>query len=417
MNNRKVAIILLLIIIFIGAYVSARGGGDFDVYLQAAQRLKKGENIYAPPFIRNLQYYYSVFFALLIIPFCTNVFITEFIWVATSFILLLRIKKIIEGYFIIDALSKRQKNTWLILSALLSIQFILYDISMIQITIFLLWAMLESLQLVQKGRQGYAGILLGIAINIKLMPMLLLPWLFYRGYFTAAITCILCVVGLLYLPGVFIGYGLNNFLLHEWWKVINPSNKENLFETGIGTHSIVAWLPVYLTPTHGELPFKRNLFNLQPSTVVLLMNSTRLFLLSLSICFLRTPIFKKEPDKLKLYWEISYFLLLIPLLFPHQQKYNFLLVCPMVVYLLYFFIRSAHCYPPVSYKLALVVFIISMTFYSPLYGADVIGKFLFRYTQHYRFLTFSTIFLVPIALYCNPARLKRIVGGAFFAQA
>jgi hypothetical protein len=408
-KNRKWIIIAVIIIAIISAYNSCTDGGDFDVYLQAARQLTKGQDIYAPPFIRGLQYFYSVFFALLLSPFGTHVFITEFLWLMLSYLLLLRIKKLITAYFDIDSLSVKQKRNWLLLSILLSLQFIMYEIALIQVTIFLLWAILESLRLIQQNKPIRGGMLLGLVINIKIMPILILPYLFYRGYFKAIIVCIACFVALLYLPALFIGWGYNNFLLSEWWRVINPANKEHMFETGIGTHSLVSLLPVYLTPTIGEMPYKRNLLNLDHHTVDIVLNVTRLFFLSLSLFFFRSVPFKKENNKVKTFWEISFFTLLIPLLFPHQNKYDFLLAIPMIVYLLYFFITTFNLYHSVSYKLVLILFIFIMTIFSPIYGSDIIGVFLFRYTQHYRFLTIAAIILIPIALYCSPSRQIKIL--------
>jgi hypothetical protein len=55
----KISILLLIVVVSIG---TAMDGGDFDVYLDAARKLNSGENIYTPPFINGLQYFYSVFY-------------------------------------------------------------------------------------------------------------------------------------------------------------------------------------------------------------------------------------------------------------------------------------------------------------------------------------------------------------------
>jgi hypothetical protein len=279
---------------------------------------------------------------------------------------------------------------------------------MIQITMFLLWGIFESMHLINNKKNILAGTLLGLIINIKIMPILILPYLFYRGYFKTFISAILTLIFLLFLPSLFIGQEYNQFLLSEWWTIINPSNNEHLFETGIGTHSLVALLPVYLTETVGEMDFKRNIFNFSNQNIELVINISRILILSLSLFFFRSMPFKKEGNKLKSFWEISYFVLIIPLLLPHQQKYAFLLVIPMVCYLLFFFIYTFGKNKTKGYYFTFFIFICCMLFLSPLYGSDIIGKFLFRFTQHYRFLTFATLLVIPISLYCSPSRLKSI---------
>jgi hypothetical protein len=97
------------------------------------------------------------------------------------------------------------------------------------------------------------------------------------------------------------------------------------------------------------------------------------------------------------------------LLMPHQQKYAFLLAVPMVSYLLYFFIISFQYQKTTGYYFALYTFVIAMLIYSPLYGSDIIGKLLFLFTQHYRFMTFSTLLMIPVSLYCSPIRLQKII--------
>lgn len=405
-NKQNAAYLVLVIYAVITSVVTSVDGGDFDIYLEAARKLYAKQNIYAPPFIRGLQYYYSVFFAMALIPFSYTVFLSELMWSLLSYFFLYRTYILIKSYFDLTKLNAKQYRTWVILIIILSIQFILYNVAMIQITFFLFWAVFESLHLISKKREMQAGILLGLAINIKLMPLVILPYLFYRGYFKALTITIALFILFLFLPAIFIGHDFNQILLSEWWKIINPANKEHMFETDIGTHSIVALLPVFLTDTTGEMPFKRNFLNLEPATVSLIVNIVRLLFIALSIFFLRSFPFKKEDNKLKLIWEISYFVMLIPLLLPHQQKYNFILVLPMIIYLLYFFINSYRNNTSPVYRVFFGLFIMSVLIYTPLYGSDIIGKFLFRYTQHFRLLTFCTIFLIPVALYCNPEKLQ-----------
>ena len=75
--KQKFLIIGIALIYIALSIVSALDGGDFDVYLDAAIKLNNGDNIYAPPFIKGLQYFYSPLFALVLIPFSWNFLITE----------------------------------------------------------------------------------------------------------------------------------------------------------------------------------------------------------------------------------------------------------------------------------------------------------------------------------------------------
>src|SRR5574343_661849 len=115
----KIAAILLLVLVSIS---TSKDGGDFDVFLDAAQKLKNGQNIYAPPFVDGLQYYYSVFFALILLPISSNVFIAAVLWSLFSFFLFYRSFVLVKHYFDFSAMTKRQYNTWVILTVV-----IIYD--------------------------------------------------------------------------------------------------------------------------------------------------------------------------------------------------------------------------------------------------------------------------------------------------
>ena len=401
-KNGKLVISVYILIAIITSYNSCTDGGDFDFFLNAGHQILLKENIYDKGLL------YSVFFATILSPFSTHVFITEFVWLMISFGLIVRIAFLILKYLDTYKLSEKNKGALLLLSFFMSIQFVMYEISLIQVTIFLLWGILESLQLIEKQKNIAGGMLLAIVINIKLMPLMILPYLFYRGYFKAITACILFFIVLLYLPAIFIGKDYNNYLLNQWIHTINPQNKENVSEVFLTTHSIVSLFTVYLTdtPIVSGLPYKRNFLNVSNHTLGIIINVTRVILLCISLFFLKSSPFRKEPNKTKMFWEISYFLLLIPLVFPHQNKYDFLLVLPMIIYLLYFYLNTYHIIRTFPYTVSLILFIIASLVYSPLYGSDLIGVFLFKFTQHFKLMTLSTFFLIPVAIFCNPQKLR-----------
>lgn len=409
MKRRFILPGILLLYALLTALLTAKDGGDFDVYLDAAQKLKAGANIYAPPFVKGLQYYYSVFFALLLIPFSSQVFWTEVAWSLLSYYFLYRTFVLISRDLDFNGMTTRQYRWWAVLTAVLALQFILYNVAMIQVTIFMLWAIFESIHLLDKRKEFGAGALLGLAINVKTLPIIMLGYLFYRGYWKALGAVLLTLIALYFVPALFIGADLNRFLHLEWWGVINPGNKEHLLETGIGLHSLVAFLPVYLTETQGEMDFRRHIWNLPLHQVEIILQLARLFFLGLSLYFLKSRPFQRENDPMKRLWEVSYFTLLIPLLLPHQQKYAFLLALPLVSWILYFFIKTYPSGWTRGVCIAFGVFLFSALFFSPLYGSSIIGQFLFRFTQHYRLLTVATLLLIPVALYCSPQRLRTSV--------
>lgn len=390
---------------------SAYDGGDFDVYLEAAYKLYHGQNPYLPPYAKDgMGYSYSPFFIMLLIPFTSNYFITELIWCLLSFFFAYRSFIIFRSYLGISFGHNSLRLKYYILITMLSYQFLSNNIGMVQVTPFLMWIIFESIYQIQKrDRNILGGILLGIGINIKILPIVVLGYLFYRGYFKSFSVAITTFLILYFAPTIFWGLDYNLTLLRDWWVIINPTSAEHQVETGIGTHSMVAFMPVYLTETVGQLPYRRHIFNFDLDTVIIITNIVNLILISLSLLYFRSIPFTKERSDRKTIWEVCFFLLLIPLIFPHQQKYAFLLVIPMTAYVVYFFFNTwSISLNSKTYKFVFVLFAVSMIVFSPIHGSDIIGKELFRLSQHYRLITMTTLLLIPISLYCSPQKLKSL---------
>lgn len=410
-TKSKMEKILLSFLVFLCLFLSvssAFDGGDFDVYLEAAYKLYHGQNPYLPPYAKDgMGYSYSPFFIMMLIPFTSNYFVTELAWCLLSFFFVYRSFRIFSFYLDIKFANRSTYLVYVILLVILSYQFLSNNIGMIQVTPFLMWIMLESIfQIQQKNRNVSGGLLLGIGINIKILPIVMLGYLFYRGYFKSFLIAIISFILLFFAPTPFWGLDYNISILKDWWIIINPTSAEHQVETGIGTHSMVAFLPVYLSDTVGQLPYSRNILDLDLNVAIIVTNIVSALLVVMSLLYFRSFPFIKEVSNKKTIWEVSFFLLLIPLIFPHQQKYAFLLVLPMTAYIVYFFFNTWDIYKGGSfYRMVLFVFIISMIVFSPIHGSDIIGKDLFKLSQHYRLITMSTLLMIPISLFCSPRKL------------
>jgi len=388
--------------------VSALDGGDFDVYLDAAIKLNNGDNIYAPPFIKGLQYFYSPLFALVLIPFSWNFLITELTWLLLSGLMLFRSWNLIKGYFDLSVFTKKETYIWTGISFFFIIRFLLYNISMIQITIFLMWAIIESINLIKKNKTLKGSGLLAFVINIKIMPLVALPYLLYRGYFKPFLYVILFSIIFIFLPALFIGYEFNWYLLNEWWLIINPAQSGYLVEAGTNAQSIVGTVPVYLTEIEGDLPFKRNVLNLSLETVGVITNMVRLLLVLLALYFLKSP-FKKTVSPIFEIRAIGYLLLAVPLIFPHQQKYAFIFLFPMIAYLSYYCMIMWKFNRTRSFRLFLVLLLIVSINFTPVIGSDIIGRLNYNLVHHYRLLGISTLLLIAAAIYADPKSIEEIL--------
>jgi len=297
---------------------------------------------------------------------------------------------------------------WVGISFFLMIRFILYNIAMIQVTVFLLWAILESIQLIENKSDIKGAALLALVINIKLMPLVTIPYLVYQGYYKAVLFVILFFVLYLILPALFIGYDFNIFLISEWGAVINPGKSEHLIEAEITYQSLMGIIPVFITETESIIDLKRNFINLPLELTVLITNITRLIVAGFTLYFLGKP-FKSDGSKIAKIWAISYLMLVIPLIFPHQQKYAFFLMFPMISYLTYFGILKWKLERDGSFYKFLIISILVVWVFTPIIGSDIIGRYYYDVIQHFRFVGISAFLLIPLAIYASPKTISRII--------
>lgn len=411
---RKSGLYVLGIIVLAYIVKLAMGDGDFKVFLEAAKLVKSGEDPYQKwIYIKeghSCLYFYSPLFALLLIPFSylPNI-VPNLLWLLFNSWCIYRIAKLLVHYIDTEILSTRQLQWILALTLLLNLRFILYNFTLIQVTLFLVWGMLESLRLFREGKFWYGGMLLALVINIKILPIVLLPYLIYRKEFKGAgITLFfLCIYFL--LPAIFVGWEFNKTLHLSWWGTINPSNREHLIEAGLGPHSLTALIPVLLTPSTGELPNVRNILNLEPGTAVLIMNVCRLLLVVLTLLVLKLPLFtkaKSQPAELR---EIAYIFLITPLIFPHQQKYAFVFLIPAIFYVATHMVSLYELKDPQHNRKFNFLLILSIIFFilTTLTTDGLIGKQLNQLSQHFKLVTYGALFLVWILLLCKAESLNQ----------
>lgn len=409
-NFTKYTYPLLILVVAVYCIKEALGNGDFKVFLEAAKLVRTGENPYNEwIFVSEgnyCLYFYSPLWAVLLIPFSyLPNFIANIIWLSANVFFLYRIYLLLKHFVDLDAITRKQLSWILLLCIIMSLRFILYNFGMIQMTIFLLWGILESLRLIQVKKIVYGGILLALIINIKILPIVILPYLLYRNYIKGFVCTLIFSVVFLFLPMVYTGWSTNIFLLTEWWSAINPVNPEHLLETELGPHSLTALVPTLLIETSGEISIQRNIFNLSENTVIYALNITRLLLITLTLFFLKWPPFINARNKLFQLRELAYIVLLIPLIFPHQQKYAFILTIPTLFYLSHFVIINFRLRRVVmrSLRWYTLMTIICLSFILMTLSTDaVIGREINNISQHFKTITWGTLFLIFALLLASP---------------
>ncbi|NJN35618.1 MAG: hypothetical protein HC817_16505 [Saprospiraceae bacterium] len=101
-------------------------------------------------------------------------------------------------------------------------------------------------------------------------------------------------------------------------------------------------------------------------------------------------------DKKRLFWEFSYLMLVVPLIFPHQQKYAFVMILPAVAWVLHF-IFSENLEK--KRKNTLIALLIGVWFLTTFTTDGIIGKHFFQISQYYKLITWGTMLLIiPLSM-------------------
>lgn len=396
--------LLLGVVFLIGEYSRL---GDFHIYYIASSLLFDSETVIYKKLYGNppvFEYYGSPFLSLVLYPFTfLPVKAAALLWKALNIIVFLRIWKLTEQYFDPTALSGK-KHTVLMLAVFMSMSFAVYsNFHSLQFTFILLYSALEGLNLIyNRNLQGAGALVISIGILTKLTPVVVVPYLIYRAKFKSVLYIVLFTGMLVCLPSLFTGWQKNEVLWTAWMAKLNPDLEVNTFDMNNsknhGLSALVASLFIDgINHSESTIHLRRHIIDLSPETVKNITTSVRLFFIALTLYFLQTLPFKKQPDRLYRLWELSYILVAAPLLLPQQRPYNFLLLLPAIAYCIYFIMVSTK---EKAWKIMLLVaalVIINLELFLGLFR---------EYFWHYKTLTYGTFALLLVLALCNPNKLK-----------
>lgn len=400
--------VLILLIIISESKSSA---GDFIIFLEASKDIFSDIDVYSKRYIDGYHYYYDVWFALLIRPFVNQpLFVAKFFWLSINVIFIFRIFKIVFNWLDFSFLSNKQIKLFKLFSILFVFSFIRDNIHLAQMTIFTLFISLETIQQVNKKRFLFAAFLLALGIVIKIMPIVLIPYFIYRKEFKVVAWTFFMILCLLISPAFIIGWNHNFFLLKQRWNLINPSHARHLLDTEERSfHSLTTLLATLLVKENIDyhvMNIKRNIADISIESLNLIINIVRLLFVSLTIFALRTLPFKRSKNKLQTLFELSYILIITPLIFPHQQVYAFLYILPASTYLIYVYFQIVNGNYMVSKfkqrilltNLILVFLLTSSHFF--------LGAFI-NYYDHFKTLTYGVIILSVTLLFFYPKLIDK----------
>ena len=161
--------------------------------------------------------------------------------------------------------------------------------------------------------------------------------------------------------------------------------------------------------TEGMLELKRNLLHLSMDNAMLALQLVRLSLIVLTLYFLRWPPFKRLTDELLEFRALAYIFLMVPLIFPHQQKYAFVFMLPAAVFIAYHLVarwnKKKGMFITSRYGTIGILFGLSFAL-TTLTTDGLIGRELNHITQHYKLITWGALLLIVPLILIKPVLKK-----------
>lgn len=356
------------------------GFDDFDVFFNAGKRLLLGENIYGEPHIQNLKYFYSVFFAgLLSLLQGSGVTIAKWIWFLINFSALFRILYVFKHWIPEDT---KWKAGIILVMLLICSKIILINFVSNQMTIFILWTVIESYTQLKKDRLVIAAMILCLGINIKILPIVVVPYFIYLSsnrikFLVIGISALLFYT---FIPALFIGWDYNWMLIGEWLKTLNPVSKIHVMQTyEYGILDISSLITKYLSDEPVYLEPKLNVASWTMGQLFVLTNFLRVSLLAITI-FITFKVKQSVKGVSNELIILSAFLALAPLCFPHQREYSFFFYSPLWLTLTVMTIQSHQVK-------AYVVFVCLVLLSGLLTWVDFVGEEMVDIFNFYRIIT------------------------------
>ncbi|MCA0431419.1 MAG: DUF2029 domain-containing protein [Bacteroidetes bacterium] len=369
--------------------------GDFSIFIEASKDLSKNENIYSKTYFDGYHYYYSILFAIVLKLFnWVNIDVLKFIWVLLNYLCFIHLLYLLNKYYLSKLNETKHKYLLLIFSFLFCLTFLIQNIHSSQITLFILWCSIYSLKLIYQNKTWLGALILAIGINIKILPIVLLPVLVFNGKIKDVFYVVLFYFILFVFPVFILGFDYFFELIKSWWQLINPlSNKHVLDVEERSFHSLTTFLSVLLVENTHELyilPIKRNILNLDINSLKIFIFLVRITLAISVLIFIKTPYFKDKYIYFKTELSYSFVLLLIPLIFPHQQHYAFVFCLPAAILICYYYLNVKN--KPLFFLLIISFLCFNLKL--------ILGEFN-DYYEHFKLITYGALILMFLLYYVN----------------
>jgi len=217
--------LIALALVVYGITLCARRSGDFDGYLQVGGLiLSGGHAYYEPPVGLNT---WPPFFSVFCVPLALLAKVTPYlaraVWVALNFAALWLVLDLLARLVVGAPLRRREGgpgvslvDAAVLVPLLLTSRYVLNNYSHLQVNLLVFALTLWGLRRQALGRTLTGGVAIGLAASLKVMPVLFVPYLAYRGRWRAALVAGVATAAFSLSPILVLGWERFVDYVHAW---------------------------------------------------------------------------------------------------------------------------------------------------------------------------------------------------------
>lgn len=214
-------IIVVLLVVGTAFFILRHHWADVHVYHTAAHSLfNRGRiDLYSPDFADDaiMDYRYTPVFLFLIFPFSLLPYEeAEFVWLWINILAFFPAVIAIKRGFEITAENPHRLNLVLFLSFLICAKFFFPLIKNLNVHLLILCMVFGAFYLLLKQKKLIAALLMALAISIKIVPVLTLPYFALKKQWLFLSATVVFTVVFNLLPAFYFGTDLNFKLLNDW---------------------------------------------------------------------------------------------------------------------------------------------------------------------------------------------------------
>ena len=215
---RKLFVVAAIALVAAMGVVFVRNLTDFSVYYAAGRSLLNGRtDLYAPDFARGvvMDYRYLPFFILAFAPLSFAPYpVAAWVWhLLNTAAIALAVTSIASMY---SGLSYNRTKVWTV-AFLVVVPYFAMALDYGNVHLIVTALMFAGLSLALKGRDLPAAALLAVAITVKIVPALTLPYFAVTRRFTLLGLVLIITAALNLFPSIYFGVGGNRDLIARWY--------------------------------------------------------------------------------------------------------------------------------------------------------------------------------------------------------